>query len=101
MWGIPGNEMTQIEQIIGKIKAWDHKDALCLREMISEARALGEDVRNHMSNLPSETIPMEYKSDTFPVWSLDQSGLCITGEQMEKLTHIGVLRFIHEQKEKE
>jgi hypothetical protein len=87
----------QIERVIGKINAWDHKDILSLRDMITEAREMGEDVRKHMDYLPSEVIPVEYKSATFPVWSIDQSGFCITGEQMESLTHVGVIRFINEQ----
>jgi hypothetical protein len=105
VWRIPEDEaiMTQqeqIERVIGKINAWDHKDILSLREMIAEAKALGTDVRNHMDTLPSEAISVEYKSETFPVWSIDKSGFCITGEQMEILTHVGVIRYIVEQMKK-
>lgn len=90
-------QQEQVERIIGQIKTWDHKDIISLREMIAEARSLGEDVRNHVNPLPSEAIPVEYRSETFPVWSIDTSGFCIAGEQMESLTHVGVIRYIKSQ----
>lgn len=86
--------MTRLECIIGKVHAWDHKDIISLREMIAEARDIGEDMRNHVNPLPSEPIAPEYKSETFPVWSIDQSGLCIAGEDMDKLVHVSVIKYM-------
>jgi hypothetical protein len=88
----------QIARIVGKVHAWDHRDVLDLRAMIEEARSLGEDIRAHVETLPTEPIDRYLKSEVFPVWSMDTGGLCIAGEQMESVTHVAVLRFLHRNK---
>jgi putative transposon-encoded protein len=99
---------TEIEEKIKSIENWNKESIYELKNMLNEltdmfriARAEREitdseyewyQTRIDITDLPSADIPVDIDTG-YPVWAMDKNGFCLTGEDMQGITHIDDLRI--------